>query len=508
MARPKTVRAPTTASLPNNLRIPSSTPSLVKTLGRLSRQSLLDLALQWLDDKSVQSFPPFLQRDEAERTENDEDEEARPYPAAQTVEEVRDVYRELQDRKGGKREVIDRILEGDWRHGITLRQLAMADIRYIEDHPASHKWTALQLARISSNSSKIVIDDDKDLSSCLPRLHASTFLQNLQREISPLVKAHYHISRSKSLPLSFLRIFVTNSPYQYPRQAAETFTDSARVVYVAFPDSCPFIYTSISSSPSSTTGTKAASAAATDTRTLRHIVRDAIPKALSRPQERYMLQGISLTAKSLHALLALRGAGRTNAANGAFSIFADAVVEGSPLDPRPSDTVSPEEYRKEYAGPGAVATAAIEEEEGKENKIPTADTGHQKQGTKSRLRPADEQDSDPETSKRRKLAVSSRFGTAGTPVSAAPLDRLDIRLLDPTVETTEDIDDDDDMETRQPTMNLTLSGTDVVAGLRKLAELGIVDPERMPSWMTGEEGVSVAAVRRGRRILADNTSGG
>lgn len=516
MARPKTVRAPTTASLPNSLRIPSTTPSLVKTLGRLSRQSLLDLALQWLDDKNVQSFPPFLAQDEAERAEDndDDDEETRPYPAAQTVEEVREVYHEMRDRKGGKREVIDRILEGDWRHGITLRQLAMADIRYIEDHPtSSHKWTALQLTRVGRGSGSKTVTDDKDLSACLPRLHASTFLKNLQREISPLVKAHYHFSRSQSLPLSFLRIFVTNSPYQYPRQSSETFTDSSRVVYVAFPDSCPFIYTSISSSPSTTTtGTKGAAGAATDTRTLRHIVRDAIPKALSRPHERYMLQGTSLTAKSLHALLALRGAGRTNAANGAFSIFADAVVEGSPLDPRPADTVSPEEYRREYTGAGAEG----QEEEGQEKEIPTttSSTDQQQQqqqrhrGTKSRVRPTDlDPDPDPETSKRRKLAVCSRFGTAGTPASAARLDRLDIRLLDPPVEQAEG-DVDDDPETRQPTMTLTFSGTDVVAGLRKLAELGIVDPGRMPSWMTGEEGVSVATVRRGRRVVAENPGGG
>lgn len=495
MARLKAVRAPTTASLPNNLRIPSTAPSLVKTLGKISRQSLLDLAFEWLDEKNVQSFRPFLEEDELERAD---DEEINPYPAAVTVEDVRETYRELQSRRGGKREVIDRILEGDWRHGITLRQLAMADLRHVEDHPAgSHRWTALKLTPIrgSKSGSPDSVESSSDISACIPRFHSSTFLQNLQREISPLVKAHYHLSRSKSLPLTFLRIFITDSPYQYPREPPEIFTDASRVVYVAFPDSCPFLYTSIAAPPGTKTAVASSHPLATDTRTLRHILREALPKALSRPHERFTLEPTSLTAKSLHALLALRGPGRTNGANGAFSIFADAVVEGSPLDPRASNTVSPDEYQH--------GEPPEKDKERKGSEEQSTDTKDQLQQTKkSNIRPSDSEP-DPEGSKRRKLAVYSRFGTAGTPASAAPLDRLDIRLLDPPVADDEDPNEVVD-STSTPTITLTFHGTDVVSGLRKLAELGVADPERMPSWMTGEEAVSVAAVRGGRRIVPDN----
>lgn len=469
MARPKSIRAPTTASLPSTLRIPSTTPSLVKSIGKLSRQALLDLVFQWLDDNNVGVFPPYLERDEVDSMD---DEETSPYPAEKTVDDVRNAYHDLQERKGGKREVIDRILEGDWRHGITLRQLAMVDISYMEDHPASLRWTALELTRIGAESSQTT-----DLSACLPRVHASTFLRNLQELIAPLVKAHYHLARSSSLPLTFLRILVTNSPYQHPRQLPESLADSSKVIYVAFPDSCPFIYTSISSTGPKTSASMN-SAVGTDTRSLQRIVRDAIPKALSRPQERYNLQATSLTAKSLQALLALRGPSRSNAANGAFSIFADAVVEGSPLDPRPSNTVSPEEYMNHT---------------NKENKR------------------AEKEDAKPESndtthaSKKRKLAVNSRFGTSGS-LSSAPLDRLDVRLLDspsddPSRSTTEP---EPEPESSQPTISLTFSGSDVFSGIRQLVELGIVNPDRMPSWMTGEEAVSMAVVHKGKRVVRDS----
>lgn len=462
MACPKSIRAPTTASLLSTVRISPTSPSVVKAFGKLSRQALLDLVFKWLDDNNAQSFPPYLERDEVDGVDDDED--TSPYPAEKTVDDVRNAYQDLQERKGGRREVIDRILEGDWRHGITLRQLAMADICHMEDHPASLRWTALELARIG-------MEDDKqrsDLSACLPRVHASTFLKSLQEQIAPLVKAHYHLARSNSLPLTFLRILVTNSPYQHPRQTPESLTDSSRVVYVAFPDSCPFVYTSIStgSRPSASSTT----AVGTDTRSLQHLVREAIPKALSRPQERYTLKATSLTAKDLQALLALRGPSRSNVANGAFSIFADAVVEGSPLDPRPSSTVSPEEYMNHPKT---------------ENKIPDKHDSNTHANT--------------HTAKKRKLAVDSRFGTSGS-LSSAPLDRFDVRLFD----SPRDHNDDTRPESTQPSVALTFSGSDVISGIRKLAELGIVDATRMPSWMTGEEGVSiVAAVHRGRRVVRD-----
>ncbi|KAL4986433.1 centromere protein Chl4/mis15/CENP-N [Aspergillus falconensis] len=495
MPRPKSVRAPTTASLPSNLRIPSTTPSLVKQLGKLPRQSLLDLVFQWLDDRNVNNFPPFLQADE---DENSDDEGLRPYPAERTLNDVRNAYQELQFRKGGKREVIDRILDGDWRQGITLRQIAMIDLQYLDDHPASLRWTALELTRVGISSTEAEESPITDISACIPRIHASTFLNKLQEQISPLVKAHFYLARSSTHPLTFLRIFVTHSPYQNPRQVPDTLVDSSRVMYVAFPDSCPYVYTSLAS----TTGSKptTGAAVATDPRTLQRIVRDAVPKALSLPHQRYALKPTSLTAKNLQALLSLRGPGRSNQATGAFSIFADAVLEGSPLDPRPSNTVSPEEHQKQ--------TTYSQPNQEKENKSTGTNKSNDNDTDKNAEAPTPQPqipsrrtrdpELDPRTSKKRKLTVQSRFGISGTSLSSAPLDRLDARLLDPP---TGDQDaDEEQTDAAGLTLSLTFTGTDVISGIRKLAELGIVDAERMPSWMTGEEGVSMAVVRNGRVI--------
>jgi central kinetochore subunit Mis15/CHL4 len=72
-----------------------------------------------------------------------------------------------------------------------------------------------------------------------------------------------------------------------------------------------------------------------------------------------------------------------------------------------------------------------------------------------------------------------------------------VRLLDPP----NDEDDEHDVDRTQPTVSLTFAGSDVISGIRKLAKLGVVEPERMPSWMTGEEAVSVAVIHRGKRVI-------
>ncbi|OJD18393.1 hypothetical protein AJ78_01573 [Emergomyces pasteurianus Ep9510] len=544
MARHVAVRAPTAASLPDSLRIPSTTFSLIKAFGKLSRSSLLDLVFQWLDDKNFKSFPPYLGLHSVANFVEDE-EDLNAYPPASSVEELRGIYEDLRNRKGGKREVIDRILEGDWRHGISLRQLAMVDMRYIEDHPVGLRWTALQLAPLKANSSPSQSGGGNTSTTALPRFHASTFLRSIQREISPLVKAHYHICRSKTLPMTFVRIFVVDSPYQQPRQSPYIYTDASRVIYLAFPDSTPYIYSSQLSSPSPS-GAKAitvtsSNALTTDTRTLRRLVKDAIPKALSRPQERYTLKPTSLTAKSLHTLLSLRGPGRTNSANGVFTVFADAAVDGCPLDPRLPQSFALENYNgHDESIPGyerGKENIPLPQQPGKSTNIHNTTFGSKKtpfyQSTATDAEAM-------QIAKKRKLVVSSRFGTSGgqripptifspassslrqtttTTTSISPpsqsqpipaLDRLEIHLQDPPIAPTpqvengneEDPDHDDgdgDGETRPSTLSLTFSGSDVIAGLRRLAELGVVDPARMPSWMTGEEGVSVAVVKGGRR---------
>lgn len=493
------ISVPTTSKLPSSLRVNSSNPAIQKCLNRLSRDALISLALDWLDEGNISSAVPFLER----RSENDEDETADDlYPACRSIDELQQVYLDMQEQKGSKRDVVSRILEGDWRHGMTLYQLAMAELAYFDEHPISQKWSVYQILSLKQPS-KDAADEDTfkvdQKSLKIPRFHPATFLQNLQGQVLPDVKAHYHFHRPKDLPVLLLRVFVIDSPYNTslalsgPDGAgATTGFDSSRTVYIAFPDGSPSIYITKSQS----TGPISLG----ESKSLRSLIVEGIPKALSRPRERYTLKGTNITSKNLEALLDKKGAGRANAAGGGWSIYADEKDKKSPLDtilPTPPLSRDPSlagQQRKRSIGLSPRQRAA----------------------------------------KRARTAAKARFGDSGIITDGKGIERVDIVLQDPfpetnlpeedeePVEDTEkakssrrrskidttireaNVPDDDADDAAQPpgqwtpTVKISFQGTHVWAGIRQLVEAGIIDGQRMPGWLTGEEGVTTGLVKNGR----------
>ncbi|KAK8086680.1 hypothetical protein PG994_001654 [Apiospora phragmitis] len=499
---------PTTARLPSSLPVETSNNAVVKLLNRLSRPSLLSMVLDWLDPTNQSLCPPLLQH-------RDDDEDDDLYPLASSLEELRDIYSDMQQRKGSKREVVDRIVEGDWRNGVTLYQLAMADIQYLYDHPGSLKWTAYKIQRLKTPSSEDGAEGpQKPDKECLaiPRFHPSTFVQNLQAEVLPDVKAHYNLDRPEGLPLWLLRIFIVDSPYNTglavsnrTGERAATSFDASRTVYIAFPDAAPHVYLSNSQSTGATT--------TGESKSLRALIVEGIPKAMSRPRERYALRPAGLATRNLAELLHAKGAGRTNAAGGGWSIYAaENQWTDSPLNPvLPTPPLSDEDATEDLAG-------------GAREKRPFS--------TKTT------NDKYQQEAKRARLVAQARFGDSAKADDGKGIERVDVLVEDPFTVTderrsgggVEDVEDDNSSQQRKrahgrrsgvdlaferaqdgdddddggnardwkPRVRLTFHGSHVFAGIRQLVEAGIVDGERMPGWMTGEEGVTIGAVRHGR----------
>ncbi|KAL9095711.1 MAG: hypothetical protein Q9165_002143 [Trypethelium subeluteriae] len=529
MAPRSRLAIPTNAPLPHTHRLPPASRDVLKTLLRLSRPSLINLALEWLRDANRPFCTPFLQA-----YTDDQEEENAPYLSAHSIEELTEIYEELQVRKGTKREVVDRIVEGDWRHGLTLYQLAMAEAQYLFDHPTAQRWTALRLSKLKPSTSQdtTLSHTENTPTAILPRFHAPTFLNNLQREISPIVKAHYHLTRPSdpSLPLTFLRIYIHDSPYNTQRSLQSTSnkaSPASRTLFLAFPDGAPYIYVSHTSSSASTS--------TNESHSLRKAIIDAVPKALSRTQERYKLEPTSLSTKSLPALLQMRGKDGMNCAQGGWGIFADLEACGSVLDFRRDEERREERTRRKLEeGHG--------EDEDKENRV----EGEAQQRKRSFLGPQESPDA-----KRRKLVAEGRFGNSGLPDDGTGIERLDVRLDDPfpvvpveagaeagaaasgrrplrqepsttagsnqvgrklrpslldksAREEDQSADGTLDKDEWIPDVRLSFQGSHVFAGLRQLVEKGVIDGKRMPGWMTGEASVSIGVVTDGRiRVKAD-----
>ena len=488
---------PTTARLPSSLRVDATNPAVVKSLNRLSREALTSLALDWLDDESLPNAVPYIER-------RDEDDEADDdlYPPCQSIDDLQQLYIDMQQQKGSKRDVVSRIVEGDWRIGLTLYQLAMADMAYFEQNPRSQKWSAYSILPLKQPSQDAgedqVLKVDKE-NLKVPRFHPSTFLQNLQTHVLPDVKAHYHFHRPKDIPVLILRIFVVDSPYNTGsalsgRDAGgATNFDSSRTVYIAFPDGSPSLYIT----KSQATG----SAGSGESKSLQSLIVDGVPKALSRPRERYTLKSGNLSSKNLDALLEKKGSGRMNAAGGGWSIYTNESTKISPLD-----TVLPSPPLSRDSSFTSLKRGA----------------------------PLTERQ---QASKKVRLVAKARFGDTGIVTDGKGVEKVDIVIQDPfptnvelgeadesgnedraedgrknrrkskidavireaNVATEEDGRNDATTSQRwTPTIKISFSGNHVWAGVRQLVEAGIIDGEKMPGWMTGEEGVTTGLVRHGR----------
>lgn len=491
---------PTTARLPSSLRVDPSNLVVIKSLNRLSRESLIALALDWLDEGTISNAIPYLDR----RGPDEEPDSDDLYPPCKTIAELQQLYVDMQEQRGSKRDVVSRVLEGDWRHGLTLYQLAMVDFAYLDEHPASLKWTAYKILPLTHPTQDA---DDESLkvdetSLEIPRFHPSTFLQSLQDQVLPDVKAHYHFYRPADYPVLLLRVFAIDSPYNSQlalssvngsTNASATNYTSSRTIYLAFPDGSPSLYISKSQS--------AGASAHGESQSLQGLIVKGVPKALSRPRQRFTLKNTGLTSRNLDALLDRKGPGRGNAAGGGWSIYANEKNKKSPLDAvLPSPPLSREASHSEHS--------------------------------RKRASPLTQQRRE---AKRAKLVAKARFGDSGIVTDGKGVERLDVVIQDPYPSVNgvdpQDSENDDGAPAAArrgrrrsvdamveddegegaasgaqrgsgsrwtPNVRITFQGTHVFAGIRQLVEAGIVDGKRMPGWMTGEDGVTAGVVRHGR----------
>lgn len=118
---------------------------------------------------------------------------------------------------------------------------------------------------------------------------------------------------------------------------------------------------------------------------------------------------------------------------------------------------------------------------------------------------------DREETKRRKIA-EGRFGISGRIDDRAALERVQFHVRDQfpqlvmkDISSSADNNPENDEQPWlakdwRPAVSIVLEGTHVFAGVRTLVEEGIIDGNKMPGWMTGEEGKSIGIVRDGKVV--------
>lgn len=163
----------------------------------------------------------------------------------------------------------------------------------------------------------------------------------------------------------------------------------------------------------------------------------AMAMALSSRKQPVQLFYANLTIRNIYAMVKRCGVSRNASALGAWSIYADNEVDTSPIDP----------HEKSHN---------IEE--------------------------------DLLTKSSSIAATQGRFGKKLDEMKDA-LDKLSFRVEKPYIEA------DGSVSTFQPSIMLIFEGTNVLAGLREMCEKGMADPLRIPSWLTGEDGMTEGVIR-------------
>ena len=98
-------------------------------------------------------------------------------------------------------------------------------------------------------------------------------------------------------------------------------------MHIALPDNLPYIYITLSGSTGSggrTSGQRdrnGRTPAKVDMAAMKWIILEAIPKAMSRQQERWALESKKLTTRSLRSICGLRGNSIPGTSGGAYSIL-------------------------------------------------------------------------------------------------------------------------------------------------------------------------------------------
>jgi central kinetochore subunit Mis15/CHL4 len=499
-------------------------PALVKSLSRLNRSTLTDLALKWL--QPCAETQPYLA---CNRTLNESEEEDYLFTSAEDIAELKSIYRDLKhdEDEYSKTHIVDRIVDGDWRRGLTLHQLAMIDLAYLEQNDTALRWSALKITPLDESpptSSSEPPSKKRKLHTQpeYPTISPTAFIAALKAEISPLVKAHYHLHRLPApYNLPVIRLYISPKTAFAPRSTnipnpPRNAVDGGRIMYIALPTSCPYIYISLSgsSSPNPASGSSKPKLipAKVDMAHLKRIVLEAIPKALSRPHERWSLESTKLTTKSLHSVCQLRGNEKPGSGGGAYSKFHS-------IDPK-SDLadISPvEPYTKPQAQTAPVTNQAV------------ADVSNLSDSTTSQASSATlVSNTSNIQSTARQREVEKRFGDLGS--QHAPLDRFHVTIADlpqcpgqaqsearPTAEaapiaiiftgtdvfrgikTLVKLEVDDDEHSITPSGGVGISkASSRRKGKRKSSEIDdeevigrrVVDLPKLPSWMTGEIGVS------------------
>lgn len=465
--------------LPNTYIPVLSKKILNNILSRLTRSSLLELMYIW--PKLLNTQP------NADKGQNTHRQKELNKKVSQEASQIKH-----STSKFPKRKIIDKLLFEYWSNGLNLLQLSQVDCQLLVDRPNAYHWI-LSNVRDANNKEVPVL------------LNPKSFLDLLARELSLLYMTYIYVCRHPVFPLIIIRIQVFDlQPINYSAEVNRPHISSHKPYFLAIPMNSPHIIHSIGNDM------------------ITNIVLQAVERNL--PQDpRNLLKLITSPnqkpVKSLKSMHILHGNSRFGNSLGIWTPYADATVDMLPLGP-----LEKHNLLQERVG-GEDVDDDINDNELDMKKLKQIANLRFKGSVNGKFK-SDKLFDDNRTLKKLKKRRARMYSTnlessdddydaenatggRNEYSSVAPVQYSEFSIkeeikINPAVQTNSILQDGDTEDEKRSLITMKLTGLDVFAGLHELSTKTtnktdmIIDPAKIPCWLTGEERTSCGIIKDGK----------
>lgn len=470
--------------LPNNYIPVMGKNALQTILLRLPRKSLLELIQVWPKIKSTQ----------AQASEGDSEYDRR-------VLNTR-ILKEAKlwadgSKKFSKRKIVDKIVYEYWKNGLSLLQLSQIDCQLIVDRPNAFQWVH-STARDSHGKELAILLDPKK------------FLHMLAADLSHLYLTYIYVCRHSKLPMVIVRIQLFDlQAFSKSEVVGRPHISSHKPYFLAIPANSPHIIHTLTSDLASNIILQSVEKNIShDRRNLLHLV--------TNPEER--------PVRSLEAMHIFYGNSRFSNSLGIWTPYAHGSVDILPLSrvkehsclsnpkkrPENKYTDKRDELKeiasRRFKGVYEVdrkTTRLFEVPEKIKNKRSRKEVNN-RTSIFNFLSHEEEDEEGEESNKDTANAYKPNNIQPNEFSSIAPVQFIEFTLNEklPIIDK-QALNDDLPSGEKRSSLRLRLTGSDVFAGLHELATKVtddnriILDPIKIPSWLTGEEGANSGTVKDG-----------
>ncbi|KAF8982132.1 hypothetical protein BGZ46_001739 [Entomortierella lignicola] len=137
-------------------------PSLRRITNRHTKDTLIELALKWIDVHTITRIESSQDEDEDDNMDTDSEVLVHKLSLSNYKEHLKKLYEDMRE-KSNKKAIVDRMLNVDWSTGLNSSQIADLDLAYYSQHSSLKNWKAFKLdygdqvssARVSIDPTRI-----------------------------------------------------------------------------------------------------------------------------------------------------------------------------------------------------------------------------------------------------------------------------------------------------------------------------------------------------------------